>query len=132
MALSRARRAALGVIVVLAGLPGARPSADDLASVAEEVRRTLPREVLERLETSPPLVFRGVPPRGAVIYRERVNGVVLIASTNAVRASATRAAMAGCSPSTETDSRRVRKSARRRSDSSAWVRLAQVKFNCLR
>jgi S1-C subfamily serine protease len=72
------------VIVVLAGLPGARPSADDLASVAEEVRRTLPREALERLETSPPLVFRGVPPRGAVIYRERVNGVVLIASTNAV------------------------------------------------
>jgi len=33
---------------------------------------------------SPPLVFRGAPHRGSLVYRERVNGVVLIASTNTV------------------------------------------------
>jgi S1-C subfamily serine protease len=44
----------------------------------------LPQQELERLFGAPTLVFRGAPPRGPLIYRERVNGVVLIASTKTV------------------------------------------------
>jgi len=58
--------------------------ADDLALVRVGVERALPRQALERLFASPPLVFRGSPPHGPAIYRERVNGVVLIASTSSV------------------------------------------------
>lgn len=59
-------------------------SADDLKPVRIELEGTLPQQALERLFDSPPLAFRGSPPRGPMVYRERVNGVVLIASTNAV------------------------------------------------
>jgi serine protease Do len=58
--------------------------ADDLQPVRVELQRALPKEALERFFASHPLVFRGVPPRGSAIYQERVNGVVLIASTKAV------------------------------------------------
>lgn len=58
--------------------------ADDLKPVRVDLERALPGEALERLFTSVPLIFRGVPPRGSAVYRERVNGVVLIASTNTV------------------------------------------------
>jgi S1-C subfamily serine protease len=63
---------------------GALASGDDLASIRLDLQQALPRESLAQLLSSPPLVFRSVPPRGSVIYRERVGGVVLIASTNAV------------------------------------------------
>jgi hypothetical protein len=68
-------------VVSLAVTPAA---ADDLASVHLELRRTLPREALERFLASPPLVFRNVPPRASVIYRERAGGVVLLASTSTI------------------------------------------------
>ena len=58
--------------------------ADDLTAVRVDLERTLPEQALEGFFASPPLVFRGVPPRGSMVYRERVNGVVLIASTNMV------------------------------------------------
>src|SRR2546422_7887157 len=58
--------------------------ADDLTAVRVDLERTLPEQALEGFFASPPLVFRGTPPRGSMIYRERVNGVVLIASTNTV------------------------------------------------
>src|SRR5712692_11687462 len=59
-------------------------SADDLKPVRIDLERTLPEQALERVFAAPPLVFRGVPPRAPAVYRERVNGVVLIASTNTV------------------------------------------------
>lgn len=59
-------------------------SGTDLSPLRLEVERALPHQRLESLFASPPVVFRGSPPRGPVIYRDRVNGVVLIASTNAV------------------------------------------------
>ena len=59
-------------------------SADDLAPVRIDLERVLPREALERFFAAHPLVFRGSPPRGADVYRDRVNGVVLIASTKTV------------------------------------------------
>ena len=59
-------------------------AADDLTPVRAEVERLLPREALERFLACHPLVFRGSPPRGADVYRERVSGVVLIASTKTV------------------------------------------------
>jgi S1-C subfamily serine protease len=59
-------------------------SADDLKAVHIDLERTLPEPALERLFAAPPLVFRGVPPRAPAVYRERVNGVVLIASTKTV------------------------------------------------
>jgi S1-C subfamily serine protease len=55
-----------------------------MQSVRIDVERGLPLDVLERLAATHPLVFRGSTPRGATIYRERVNGVVLLASTNTV------------------------------------------------
>jgi S1-C subfamily serine protease len=58
--------------------------ADDLTAVRVDLERTLPEQALEGFFASPPLVFRGVPSRGSMVYRECVNGVVLIASTNTV------------------------------------------------
>jgi S1-C subfamily serine protease len=66
------------------GLTVVGASAEDLQTIREDLERTLPRETLERLFGSHPLVFRSVPSRGSTIYRERVNGVVLIASTDKV------------------------------------------------
>jgi S1-C subfamily serine protease len=58
--------------------------ADDLTAVRIDLERTLPEQTLRDFFAAPLLVFRGVPPRASVVYRERVNGVVLIASTNTV------------------------------------------------
>jgi|SRR6185295_3467105 len=57
---------------------------DDLQSVRVDVERALPQEALQRFLPSHPLVFRGAPPTGSAVYRERVNGVVMIASTKSV------------------------------------------------
>jgi S1-C subfamily serine protease len=59
-------------------------SADDLEPLRVDLERTLPEQALERFFAAPALVFRGVPPRASAVYRERVNGVVLIASTKTV------------------------------------------------
>jgi len=59
-------------------------SADDLLLVRAELERALPQEDLERFFAAPPLVFRGAPQRGSAVYRDRVNGVVLLASTDSV------------------------------------------------
>ncbi len=67
----------------LLGLAIVRASADDLEPPRGELERTLPHEALERFFSSHPLVFRA-PPRASTIYRNRVNGVVLIASTNSL------------------------------------------------
>ena len=58
--------------------------ADDLTPLRVDLVRALPEQELERLFGAPSLVFRGVAPRAPLIYRERVNGVVLIASTKTV------------------------------------------------
>lgn len=68
-------------LLYVAVLPAA---AEDLQPVRVNLERALPEQALERFFASPPLVFRGAPPRGSMVYRERVNGVVLIASTNTV------------------------------------------------
>jgi putative serine protease PepD len=76
-------RIACGIGIALLGLARV-VAAGDLGPVRAGLERSLPQEALERLLPSPPLVFRGVPTRGPAIYRERVNGVVLIASTTSV------------------------------------------------
>jgi S1-C subfamily serine protease len=58
-------------------------AADELAPIRDAVERSLSEPAFERMIVSPPLVFRA-PPRGSAVYRDRVNGVVLIASTKAV------------------------------------------------
>lgn len=77
--LAAAPGGAIGLL--LAAVLGA--SADDLKPLRVEIQRALPREALERLVASPPLMFRA-PPRGSTVYRERADGVVLIASTKTV------------------------------------------------
>src|SRR5215468_9400961 len=59
-------------------------SADDMTPIRADLLRALPEQDLERLFGSPALVFRGAPSRASAIYRERVNGVVLLASTKTV------------------------------------------------
>lgn len=59
-------------------------SADDLQAVRVDLERALPGKTLEPFFAGHPLVFRGTPPRATAIYQDTVNGVVLIASTNAV------------------------------------------------
>jgi len=75
------RRSAIIGLLWVAVLP---VSADDLTTVRIDLERTLPEQTLERFFAAPSLVFRGVPSRASAVYRERVNGVVLIASTNTV------------------------------------------------
>ena len=76
------RRVSVGI--GLLGLAVSPAVADDLASVRLDLEHALPDQALDRVFASPPLMFRGTPPRGSMIYRERVNGVVLIASTSTV------------------------------------------------
>ena len=76
------RRVRVGI--GLLGLAVSPAVADDLASVRLDLEHALPDQALDRVFVSPPLMFRGTPPRGSMIYRERVNGVVLIASTSTV------------------------------------------------
>jgi S1-C subfamily serine protease len=68
-------------MLCLATLPA---SAEDLQPIRDDLERALPDQVLASHSASSPLVFRGAPPRGSAVYRERVNGVVLIASTSTV------------------------------------------------
>lgn len=75
---------ALAIVGGLLGLGTVPAHSDDMHSVRIDVERSLPLDVLERLAVEHPLVFRGSTPRGAAIYRERVNGVVLLASANTV------------------------------------------------
>jgi S1-C subfamily serine protease len=75
-------RVSLGI--GLLGIAVSPPSADDLRSIRVDLERALPEQAVDRSLASAPLVFRGGPPRGSMVYRERVNGVVLIASTTTV------------------------------------------------
>lgn len=80
----RTRLAPIGLALGLL-CPGPAPApAADLTTVRAELERALPRETLERVFASPPLVFRSVPPRASAVYRDRVKGVVLLASTKGV------------------------------------------------
>jgi S1-C subfamily serine protease len=74
----------VSVVIGLLGVVASPASADDLGPIRVDVERALPEDALDRVLASPPLVFRGAPRRGSLVYRERVNGVVLIASTNTV------------------------------------------------
>src|SRR5262245_1568509 len=74
----------LGAVAAILGLGFAAALADDLPSIRQDVDRNLPQEQIARVFESHPLVFRGAPPSTSAVYRERVNGVVLIASTKAV------------------------------------------------
>jgi S1-C subfamily serine protease len=76
--------AGLLAAAVVSGPVLAQASNDELAAIRADVARGLPDEALDPLFAPPPLTFRGVPSRGSVIYRERVNGVVLIASTKTI------------------------------------------------
>lgn len=78
------RARVLAVAAGLLALAGLSASADELTPVRADVERALPDQALDPLLGPPPLTFRGIPPRGPAVYRERVNGVVLIASTKAV------------------------------------------------
>jgi len=74
----------LGLAAGLLGLTFVFASADELTSIRVEVERGLPNQALERLLVPPKLTERSMSPRGPAVYRERVNGVVLIASTKTV------------------------------------------------
>jgi S1-C subfamily serine protease len=78
------RLVVVAVTIGIVGLGVVGAAADDLQPVRADLERALPQETLQRFFESHPLVFRGAPPRGSTIYRERVNGVVLIASTKAL------------------------------------------------
>lgn len=84
MAVTRRGVAPVSVVLGLLSLAILPASADDLEPVRVALERALPQQDLERLFGSPTLVFRGSPPRGPIVYRERANGVVLIASTHRV------------------------------------------------
>ena len=77
-------RASLGIAIAMLCVARVPAVAEDLTSIHADIDRALPHQTLERLFSSPPVVFRGSPLRGPVVYRERVNGVVLIASTTSV------------------------------------------------
>lgn len=83
MTVTRIVAAALAVAIGLVCAAVFATSADDLRPIRTDLERALPLEALERLVVSPPVVFRA-PPRGSTVYRERADGVVLIASTKTV------------------------------------------------
>ena len=74
----------LALAAALLGVVALGARAEDLSPIRADVERSLPGYALDPLFASPPLTFRGVPARGPSVYRERVNGVVLLASTKAV------------------------------------------------
>jgi len=84
MAITRIIVAPVGFAFGLLCLVAGPAPADDLTPLRVDLVRALPEQELERLFGAPSLVFRGVAPRAPLIYRERVNGVVLIASTKTV------------------------------------------------
>ncbi len=77
------RRKRVLAAAFLLGLAVSPAAADELTPIRDGVERALPSETLGPLLAQPPLTFRGIP-RGPVVYRERVNGVVLLASTKTV------------------------------------------------
>lgn len=80
----RDRRRRLAAAAALLWLGVAPAAGADLAAIQLDVRQKLPEPALDALFAAQPITFRGVPARGPAIYRERVNGVVLIASTKTV------------------------------------------------
>ena len=82
---TRTRLTAIAIGLGLLGGAVAPLSADDdLAPVRTGLESALPQQALERFFAEPPLVFRGAVERGSAVYRERVNGVVLLATATAV------------------------------------------------
>jgi S1-C subfamily serine protease len=75
---------ALAAAAALLGLVSVAAAADELAPVRAEVERTLPVDALDQLFAGPQLIFRSRPSKGPLVYRERVNGVVLLASAKSV------------------------------------------------
>ena len=78
------RAGVLTLAAALLGLVVLGAHAEDLSPIRAGVEQSLPRHALDPLFASPQLTFRGAPARGPAVYRERVNGVVLLASTKAV------------------------------------------------
>ena len=78
------RLAPIAVALALLGGAVAPLSADDLTPIHAGLANALQQETLERFFSEPPLVFRGAVARASAVYRERVNGVVLLASTKTV------------------------------------------------
>jgi S1-C subfamily serine protease len=78
------RLRAFALAATLLCVPAIGAPAEDLAPIRADLEQSLPTRDLDPLFASPQLVFRGVPSRGPAVYRERVNGVVLLASTKAV------------------------------------------------
>jgi serine protease Do len=79
----RSKRVGILASVLFAALVVVPAAADELTPIRDGVERALPNETLGPLLAQPPLTFRGIP-RGPAVYRERVNGVVLLASTKTV------------------------------------------------
>ena len=59
-------------------------AADDLDAVRAEVERALPQQALAGIAVPPPLIFRRSLTPVDLIYNQRVDGVVLLASTKSV------------------------------------------------
>jgi S1-C subfamily serine protease len=76
-------RLAAFLALVLAALV-APVAAEDLDAVHEAVERALPREALEAIGAPAPLVLRRALTPRDTIYNQRVDGVVLLASTRTV------------------------------------------------
>ena len=76
--------AGLLAAAVVSGPRLAPASNDELTPIRADVAAGLPAEALDPFFAQPQLTFRGVPARGPLVYRERVNGVVLIASTKTI------------------------------------------------
>src|SRR6185503_6154832 len=63
---------------------GPRLRAEELDAVRVEVERALPQQALVSIAVPPPLVFRRSLTPVDLIYNQRVDGVVLLASTKSV------------------------------------------------
>ena len=81
---NRIHLAPFAIALALLGGAVAPLSADDLTPVRVGLEGVLQQQTLERFFAEPPLVFRGAVGRGGTVYRDRVNGVVLLASTKTV------------------------------------------------
>lgn len=68
-------------LVLISGTPG---YPEDLAAIQHQLTQSIPADALARPLASPPLVLRGSVNRGPTVYRQNVNGVVLIAANDGV------------------------------------------------